>query len=499
MEQWKQVNKKHTAWKGMVLALLLSGLWIYFVTDYARVSGMWENRSAVSLIEFIGLLGSFFAPIVLFFLIGGYIDRVVQAQRNHIQLQGYLNELIYPSPDTPDYTRQLTDELRNQIVDFKDVFKAMSQETKSVRHDLKQWSTDLSEIISQIDAQTITSIKIIAEHTRNLAEVTRHANEQAQQTSELFSEQAVILQRVTKKTADTVTSLFQEMTQQTENIQQMLALTEKTRESTKSTADQLTQISNVLNEQGVQVSDTINRFEETAKLQNAHLFGNLEKVLAVFKAHGQILDEEVEKSLARLEEMQGNLMQKTSDVFQVTNDGINRLMTAETNFVEKTKQLKEHIDQTREILNDISKNKEVIALTIPQTSPSVANEDYLKDASVVLQELQKISVDMAEMFTPKIQESLWEKYYAGDKAVFMRYVTNELSDKKKKKISSLYRSDSAFQKAAHNYMNAFEKMTKTLDRDDTGGLLMASIIGSDTGRLYMLLADILKKDKKDAH
>lgn len=499
MEQWVWGTGKNLAWKGLLLALILSGFWIYFIFDYIRVSGWWEDRATLSLVEFITLMGSFFAPIVLFFLAGGYIDRVLQAQRDNVKIQGYLNELIYPSPDTPDYTRRLTDELRLQIDDFHDVYTVLSEETKNVRNDLKQWVTDLSQVVSQVDAQTITSIKIIAEHTRNLTEVTRHANEQTQQSADLFSEQAVILQRVTRKTADTVNALLQDITQQVESLRQILGDTVSARDDIKTVTEGITQASAVLANQNKGVTETISRFDEEAKVQNAHLFANLEKVLAVFKAHGQMLDEEVTRSLSRLEEMQNGLMQQTQNVFKAVVAGADRLEEAGRAFSEKAGQLQAQALQTRDTLQNMTREAEqntVVLKREPVTK--LAESDSLKEASLILRELQKHSVDLAQLFSPKIQETLWEKYYAGDKAVFMRYITHELSDKKRRKISERYLADTSFKQAVTNYMAAFEKMTKALDRDETDGLLMASVVGSDTGRLYMLLADLLQKGRQNA-
>ena len=43
-------------------------------------------------------------------------------------------------------------------------------------------------------------------------------------------------------------------------------------------------------------------------------------------------------------------------------------------------------------------------------------------------------------------------------------------------------------------MREFEDMTKMVQNEDENKLLMSILIGSDIGRLYMVLADVLRRD-----
>ena len=80
----------------------------------------------------------------------------------------------------------------------------------------------------------------------------------------------------------------------------------------------------------------------------------------------------------------------------------------------------------------------------------------------------------------------------------MRHIKSELSASKYKKLKELYQADLAFRESVDKYMEAFETMTQTLDKEDDSKLWMSIVIGSDVGRLYMVLADILK-GKNNAH
>ena len=118
----------------------------------------------------------------------------------------------------------------------------------------------------------------------------------------------------------------------------------------------------------------------------------------------------------------------------------------------------------------------------------------MAEAQVILDRLQGFSVDMAHIWTPKQEEELWKRYYAGDKAVFMRHISKSLSGSKAAKINELYQTNKSFRMTVARYMAEFEGLTQMARRESDNNLLMGILIGSDVGRLYMVLADVLKKE-----
>ena len=119
-------------------------------------------------------------------------------------------------------------------------------------------------------------------------------------------------------------------------------------------------------------------------------------------------------------------------------------------------------------------------------------KDLLVEASAIVGQLQQFSVELAHLFSPKNEESLWKKYYAGDKAVFMRHLKEEIKATKAEKVRKLYRENVAFQSVVNHYMQAFEQMTYEAKETAPDNPLLGVLIGSDVGRLYMVLAEVIK-------
>ncbi|MBQ9738219.1 MAG: hypothetical protein IJV75_01725, partial [Alphaproteobacteria bacterium] len=204
--------------KGAVFATFFSFIWLIFIADYLISSGWWANRGTLSPAEFIGGTCGLFLPIIIAVLVAAYFDRSAQLTYESKTLQSYLNELVYPTEEGAIYTKTLTDALRTQIKEFRAVFEQVQQQTNQVRNDLKGWISDLGTVINHVDTKTIESVREIASHIQALTNTTKLANEQAEQASALFAEQASILQKTTEQTANIVGKLSQSISMNVEEI-----------------------------------------------------------------------------------------------------------------------------------------------------------------------------------------------------------------------------------------------------------------------------------------
>lgn len=121
----------------------------------------------------------------------------------------------------------------------------------------------------------------------------------------------------------------------------------------------------------------------------------------------------------------------------------------------------------------------------------VSAKEFTERMQQILDKLQGLSVEMMTIFEPKNEEALWDQYYAGDKAVFMRNIKHILSQSKQQKVLDMALINPAFQENVNAYMTTFEDLTRGLENSPWLGVL----VGSDPGRLYMVLATLFKGEK----
>lgn len=483
--------------KGAVIACIFSFVWFIFIIDYLLSSGWWAGRGDLSPAEFVGGACGLFLPIVLAGLVAAYFDRSAQLTYEAQPLQSYLNELVYPTQEGAVYTKTLTEALRTQIKEFRGVFEQVQQQTDQVRNDLKGWIADLGTVINHVDTQTIESVKEIASHIHALTEATQLANEQAQQASTLFAEQASILQRVTGQTVEAVSSLSTSLGMNIEDIKNTAHAIETTNTRTQAALETAENVVSNLQAGSKKIEQAIENYEQSAKQQNARLFGNLEKVLSVFKAHGAILDQEVEKTANRLRVVENAFTENAKTLYTAADEAVFHMNEAGTAFDTKAKKIQEALSIIKTGMTDLSdtlvaQTKELDTRTGGKVRKK-ASHDLLHEGKIILDRLQSFSVDMARIFSPKAEELLWQRYNNGDKTAFMRHITKELSTLQTRKINQLLKTDVEFKLAVSRYMAEFEGMTQAAKDEGENNLMMSVLIGSDVGRLYMVLADITKK------
>ncbi len=432
--------------KGIIFFWLIAISWGIFVANYLQISGWWQNRSNLSPMEIVGALGGLAMPLVLLFLIASYFDRSERLEKETKKIRSFMDELIYPSEEGATYTKELTANLAKQIKEFRAVYTGVTEHTDSVKENLQRWIEGLNKLVKTVDTQTVGAVQKIATHVEKLAEITHQSNRQAEQTTTLLAGQADILNDITRKTNAMMMTFSKELNTQIQEIQNLSHALETARHQILTSEENSGKMVKALTENSERLEKTLVKYESLKEVENQAQKTNKEIAL---------IGEQVESKAYALQSV---LNQMKGDMALVAQ-GLN----AHTQALEKHLNLKEK-----------------------------QSHDLLIEASSIVTQLQQFSVELAHLFSPKNEEELWKKYYAGDKAVFMRHLHNEIKTTKSEKVKKLYRENMAFQMAVNHYMQAFEQMTYEAKENSADSPLLGVLVGSDVGRLYMVLAEVIK-------
>ena len=94
-------------------------------------------------------------------------------------MRAFLDELIYPTEEGATYTKELTEALRKQIIEFKEVYAGVNQHTDKVRDNLQRWIEGLTKLVQTVDTQTVATVQKMADHIQKLAQISHQSNQQA--------------------------------------------------------------------------------------------------------------------------------------------------------------------------------------------------------------------------------------------------------------------------------------------------------------------------------
>ncbi len=124
-----------------------------------------------------------------------------------------------------------------------------------------------------------------------------------------------------------------------------------------------------------------------------------------------------------------------------------------------------------------------------ETRLDVRARDTLSARSARLIEmLNAASVDVARLLSIDAGEKAWVRYLKGDRSIFARRMVRLIDRPTTAKIARHFAHDEAFHDEAAHYLDLFERLSKRLLSDPDGDALLATVVSSDIGKLYVAIA-----------
>lgn len=124
-----------------------------------------------------------------------------------------------------------------------------------------------------------------------------------------------------------------------------------------------------------------------------------------------------------------------------------------------------------------------------ETQLDVRARDTLSSrASRLLEMLQAASVDVAKLMAVDAGEDAWVRYAKGDRSLFARRTVRLVDGGTSALIARHFAHDPAFKDEAAHYLELFETLSRRLLADPDGENLMATVVSSDIGKLYVAIA-----------
>lgn len=507
--------------KGFIAAAIFSAVWLAFIWDYLFSSGWWNTRHELSPAEFIGGLCGLFIPIVIAILISSYFDRANQLGYEAQSLRSFLGELIYPTNNGATYTRSITKTLRDQVQEFKKVYANTARQTQDLSTQLNQWSEEMARTIQQLSINTSNSIREISESVDRLNTHSLKAGKQVSQSAVSFNEKLALLQRLIKETNLTFEPTITDLQSIAGELKKIETTLKESDINAKNILTGTQTATEKIEANLINIKELINDYEQISNKKETLLESRLKQAKAVLNIQTEALEKSdsflknhediILKAQTSVRSHNNTLMQAESFI-KNHQETLEKMLVAssqkindiDSNIKAHHKNIIQSIDDTVEKLKSatvelkeiaqIKTNYQVESGDKTQTEVSIKKPvDFLQNASSILDKLQTFSIDMAHIFSPKAESTLWKKYYDGDKTVFMRHITKMISETQHRQIKELYIENSDFNQAITRYMTEFEDMMKEVQKEDENKLLMSILIGSDIGRLYMVLADVLKR------
>lgn len=122
-----------------------------------------------------------------------------------------------------------------------------------------------------------------------------------------------------------------------------------------------------------------------------------------------------------------------------------------------------------------------------------SRDEFVRTSSLLIESLQSASVDIDKILETEVPDDVWQRYLAGDRSIFSRRTVRLADRKTRGRIRDIFEHDREFRDTVLKFFRDFEALMDQVQSRDKHSALSVTLISSEMGKLYVLLAQALKK------
>lgn len=156
---------------------------------------------------------------------------------------------------------------------------------------------------------------------------------------------------------------------------------------------------------------------------------------------------------------------------------------------EATIQLRDQLSK----VNELTGNLEQRVVRARELAEEQVNNDFSRRMALITDSLNSNAIDISGALATEVTDTAWDAYLKGDRGIFTRRAVRLIDSGDAREIAELYQQDSAFKANVSRYIHDFEAMLRSMLSTREGNALSVTVLGSDMGKLYVLLAQSIER------
>ena len=121
------------------------------------------------------------------------------------------------------------------------------------------------------------------------------------------------------------------------------------------------------------------------------------------------------------------------------------------------------------------------------------DHDFARRVALITESLNSNAIDIAKALSTEVTDTAWAAYLKGDRGVFTRRAVRLIDTSEAREITRIYEDDSEFRDHVSRYIHDFEAMLRQLLSTRDGHALGVTLLSSDMGKLYVVLAQAIER------
>jgi len=121
------------------------------------------------------------------------------------------------------------------------------------------------------------------------------------------------------------------------------------------------------------------------------------------------------------------------------------------------------------------------------------DNDFARRLALLTESLNSTAIDVDKILSAEVSDTAWSAYLRGDRGVFTRRAVRLIDNGEAKDIAAAYENDPEFFELVNRYIHDFESMLRTVLSTRDGGVMGVTLLSSETGKLYVALAQAIER------
>ena len=219
-----------------------------------------------------------------------------------------------------------------------------------------------------------------------------------------------------------------------------------------------------------------------------------------------LLEEKARSALAAIEEEQaGRINSIANTIGERSAEQVERVLAERTETAlaeldeardrsnEAARDMTQHLRDQLGRLNELTVNLESRIASAREKATDTIDGDFARRVALITESLNSNSIDIAKALSSEVTDTAWASYLRGDRGIFTRRAVRLLGNSEARDIAELYDDDSDFREHVNRYIHDFEAMLRTLLSTRDGNAVSVTLLSSDMGKLYVVLAQALER------
>lgn len=144
----------------------------------------------------------------------------------------------------------------------------------------------------------------------------------------------------------------------------------------------------------------------------------------------------------------------------------------------------------------ISETSAALEARIAEAREQVEDSDqvnFARRVALLIESLNSTAIDVNKILSNDVTDTAWASYLRGDRGIFTRRAVRLLNSGEVREIARHYEVDAEFREQVNRYVHDFEAMLRNVLATRDGSPLSVTLLSSDTGKLYVALAQAIER------